>query len=40
MAENVRQFKKINANARKKTNERGKKEREEINKHTTQQKLV
>ena len=34
-----RQFKKINAYARKKSNDRGKKEQEEINKQTKQAEL-
>jgi len=39
MGDNLRQFKKINTMANKKSNDRGKKEQEEMNKKTKQQKL-
>jgi hypothetical protein len=39
MMDSAKQFKKINTLAKKKTNERGKSEQEELNKQTTQQKL-
>ncbi|MDO8517461.1 MAG: hypothetical protein Q7S33_05045 [Nanoarchaeota archaeon] len=40
MADSAKQFKKINAQARSKTNARGKKEQEELNKKTKQQELI
>lgn len=38
--DNLKQFKKINSLANKKANDRGKKEQEEINNRTRQQKLI
>jgi len=40
MGDNARQFKKINQMAKKRINDRGKKEQEEMNNKTTQQRLI